>query len=226
MSEEDDQFMRDTIFTFIWSFKKGDNILYNFAILRSLYRAQEAAHIAEKSLFNKPIIVIIVAIIECLIADFIDRVKEHRREKVPNLTDNQIHAIRYKEKGGSLVERQMRELTHFIDQIQKHNLFGVETDDLYEAMHYFRRVRNRIHIQNSQSTDLPADEDAVFTKQNLDAAQRLLKSVIETMFTKYYRQKEKDRLASIDVRRFPYPWLPALPLDRADQQESLRQFAL
>lgn len=199
--------MRDTIFTFIWSFKKGDNVLYNFAILRSLYEAQAKAGVTEKSLFNKPIVVIIVAIIECLVADFIDRVKEHRREKVPNLTDDQIHAIRYKEKGGSLVERQMRELTHFIDQIQKHNLFGVETDDLYEAMHYFRRVRNRIHIQNSQSTDLPADEYAVFTRQNLTAAQRLLESVIEAMFTKYYRQQERDKLTSIEVRRFPYPWL-------------------
>lgn len=206
MSEEDDQFMRDTIFTFIWSFKKGDNLLYNFAVLRSLYTAQSAAEPGDKSFFNKPITVIIVAVIECLLADFIDRVKEHRREKVPNLTDDQIHAIRYKEKGGSLVVRQIKELTHLIDQIQKHNLFGVERPELYEAMHYFRRVRNRIHIQNSQSTDLPADEDRVFTKQNLAGAQKLLQSVIETMFTKYYRQREVDNLTKIDVRQFPYPW--------------------
>lgn len=186
-SELEEQFMRDTIFTFIWSFKKGDNVVYNFRILRSLYEAQSRAGMGEKGLLNKPIVVIIVAIIECLLADFIDRVKEHRREKVPNLTDDQIHAIRYRRKGGSLVERQMGALTHFIDEIQKHNLFGVDTDDLYQAMHYFRRVRNRIHIQNSGSTELPENEYAVFTNANLMAAQRLLQSVIETMFRKYFR---------------------------------------
>jgi hypothetical protein len=46
-----------------------------------------------------------------------------------------------------------------------------------------------------------------WSKQNVLAAQRLLQSVIETMFTRYYRQREIEKLTSIDVRQFPYPWL-------------------
>jgi len=119
--------IREAVFTFIWSFKKGDNIDYNFLVLEQLYGARNPCGAQDgKSLFNKPIIVTIVAIVECILADFIDRIKQHRHEPIANLSPAQIHSIRYKAKGGRIVERQIKELTHFIDQVAKHDLFDCE----------------------------------------------------------------------------------------------------
>lgn len=40
--------------TFIWSFKKGDNIIYNFGVLWELYSAKKVTHYTKKELYNKP----------------------------------------------------------------------------------------------------------------------------------------------------------------------------
>ena len=128
MIEPSDRSTREAVFTFIWSFKKGDNIDYNFLVLDQLYGARRACGTQDgKSLFNKPIIVTIVAIVECILADFIDRIKQHRHEPIANLSPARIHNIRYKAKGGRLVERQINELTHFIDQVAKHDLFDAKS---------------------------------------------------------------------------------------------------
>ena len=52
LSEEDKVILRDKITgTFIWTFKKGDNIIYNFDILWALYEAKKY-YTGNKNLFN------------------------------------------------------------------------------------------------------------------------------------------------------------------------------
>ena len=52
--------------TFIWKYKKGDNIIYNFGILDQLYDSKKSCNTNKKHLFNKPIMLIIISIVECL----------------------------------------------------------------------------------------------------------------------------------------------------------------
>src|SRR5260370_40723366 len=82
--------------TFMWSFKKGDNIVYNFEILWELYKAKGGAEQSRKQYYNKPITLLIVAIIECIFDDFINRVGQHVYDKIPNLTNKEIGLIRAK----------------------------------------------------------------------------------------------------------------------------------
>ncbi len=83
MNKNQRETLTDVVFTFIWSFKKGDNIIYNFEILFELYRSKKAT---KSKYFNKPIILIIAAIIECILDDFALRVKQHVNDKVPNIS--------------------------------------------------------------------------------------------------------------------------------------------
>jgi len=200
------KFREEVVFTFIWSFKCGDNILYNFSVLQKLYEARKKLNEGQ-ALFNKPITVIIVSIIECIIADFIDRVKDHRNEPVPNLTSTEINDFRYTEKGGTLVWKDFTKLTHFINQIKKHDIFDTKTPRFYQVLDYFRQVRNRIHIQMGHKDKLPPNESEIFTDKNLELVQLLLARVIEKMFVKFPRPQNADKLSVIDVKQFPYPWL-------------------
>jgi hypothetical protein len=56
------------LFTFIWNFKHGDNILYNLEILQTLYETGVTAK--NKSRLNKPITITIISIIEAILVDF------------------------------------------------------------------------------------------------------------------------------------------------------------
>ena len=59
--------------TFIASFKLGDNIHYNLAVLRTLYLHQRDANIVHKPHFEKPISLLLVSVAEALVYDFIQR---------------------------------------------------------------------------------------------------------------------------------------------------------
>ena len=64
----------EELFNFVWNFKHGDNIMYNFKILHSLYRAYET--VDDKQLLNKPITIQIVSIVEAILIDFLTRIDE------------------------------------------------------------------------------------------------------------------------------------------------------
>src|SRR5260221_2157791 len=86
--------------TFIWEFKNGDNIIYNFEILWALYESR--LHTDRAELFNKPIIISIASIIECILDDFVQRIQQRTRDPLPNITPQIVHDFKYREKNGIL----------------------------------------------------------------------------------------------------------------------------
>src|SRR2546428_11947745 len=124
--------------TFMWSFKKGDNIVYNFEILWELYKARGVKQ-SRTPYYNKPITLLIVAIIECIFDDFINRVGQHVYDRIPNLTSKEIILIQAKK---------LDKLEHYISIAKKYSLFERDAS-FYETLHFLRRARNRFHIQNS-----------------------------------------------------------------------------
>ena len=50
---------------FFWDFKRMDNVNYNFEIIETLYTAKKAT--GNDGRFNKPIVVLIMGIIECVL---------------------------------------------------------------------------------------------------------------------------------------------------------------
>jgi len=179
---------------FIWTFKKGDNIVYNFDILWALYEAKKH-YGGNKILYNKPITIILISIIECILNDFVRRIQKMSPGSLPNITPQMINDFRYKKKGQSIRIKKLEKFCHYIDIVEKHNIFG-SVVNFYKALHFLRDVRNKIHIQASD-----IDEYMVFTDRNLRLSERALERIIKFMIEKYPRWGKKETADDI-----PYPW--------------------
>jgi hypothetical protein len=191
MNKEERELVESAITgTFMWSFKKGDNIVYNFEILWELYRARSAAQ-AQKQYYNKPITLLIVAIMECIFDDFINRVGQHVYDKIPNLTSKEISLIRAKK---------LDKLDHYISIAKKYNLFDRDTS-FYDTLDFLRRVRNRFHIQNTLH-QLDSDESKVFTASTRIEAEKAFEIILEIMMVKFPRKHSH----SISFNDVPLPW--------------------
>jgi len=174
--------------TFMWSFKKGDNIIYNLEIVWELYNAKAKSNDKEK--YNKPIVVILVAIIECILDDFTYRIKGHVSDTVPNISQADI---------GKFRTRKYDKLEHYIAASNKFNLFD-QPKNFYGLMDELRKARNRVHIQNSRN-QLAADEYNVFTDALLIKTQHIFEIVLVTMIMKFPRNGR-----TITPHSIPLPW--------------------
>ena len=178
---------------FFWNFKRMDNVNYNFEILGRLYEAKKAK--SNDTHFNKPLIILSVAMVECILYDFIDRINSFSSDPFPNITTADILFFRN--------SKDTDELKLIIPMIKAQNLLRVSaTDTIYEDLEDLRKVRNRLHIQNKYHS-LPKDEDAVFTDYKLKLAEKCFEKICEVLCNVYPRWG-KDPLPMAD---FPRPWL-------------------
>jgi len=177
---------------FFWNFKRGDNVNYNFEIIEKLYEAKRRFEGDTK--FNKPIIILFMAIVECAFFDYFYRVKEHVYELIPNLAMETIGYIRSLGKAdlfGTLIIR-----------VRSQNILKVLKDDsLYDDLDLLGKVRNRVHIQNKHG-ELEKDEANVFTDARLKMAERAFVRTITILETNYPR---KD-MQPLPMNEFPCPW--------------------
>ena len=174
--------------TFMWSFKKGDNIVYNLEIVWELYNAKATS--ADKRKYNKPILVTLVSIIECILDDFSHRIVGHVNDQVPNISQADIAKFR---------TRKYDKLEHYIAASKKFNLFS-KPASFYDLLDELRKARNRVHIQNSKN-QLAADEYNVFTDALLVKAQHAFEIVLATMIVKFPRGSR-----TVAPRSVPLPW--------------------
>jgi hypothetical protein len=97
---------------FIAQFKTGDNINHNLRILMLLYKYYQSEERVTKNLLCKPIILILVSVLEAVLHDFHARIRTNTTEGVKNLTRSVIRYIRGK---------QLDELDKYIISAKKHN---------------------------------------------------------------------------------------------------------
>ena len=83
--------------TFMWSFKKGDNIVFNLEIIWQLYEAKKKAG-SSGQLYNKPIMLLYAAVIECVLDDFTWRVRGRVNDTLQNITNRQIQDFKTKKR--------------------------------------------------------------------------------------------------------------------------------
>jgi len=185
--------------TFIWEFKKGDNIVYNFQILWILYESRLQSN--EQHLFNKPIIISIASIIECILDDFVQRIQQRTRDPLPNITSEIIHDFKYREKDGVLEFNKLESVALYLKQAEKHNLFD-QPKIFYENLWLLKNARDRVHIQNRYGK-LEANEDRVFSDARLKLSEEILEIVIDKMVSKFPRSSSPTPQ---DINLFPFPW--------------------
>lgn len=179
---------------FIGNYKLGDNINHTLAVLSELYDSQRSSK--SSSLLCKPIIILIGSVCEAVLYDlFCVRIDTHTVEKVKGIADEVMHEIR-----GKKVDK----LEHFIAAVKKYDLF--KDARLYESLDELRKLRNRIHIQNTKGHFDP-DESKTFTIARQRQAEMTLEKVIKTMALEYPRKQSCQGY----VGDFQLPWSEHFP---------------
>ncbi|HMJ24352.1 MAG TPA: hypothetical protein VK475_00910 [Pyrinomonadaceae bacterium] len=175
---------------FIGNFKLGDNICFNLAVLKTLYDFRAAGNALQRRHLQKPIIVMNVSIIEAVLYDFHLRVKTFTSEGVANLQATVIDYIRGKK---------IDELERYIASAKKHDLFDEGDSGFYDALDELRKIRNRLHIQNTKKHFEP-DDSTAFSDARLKLSEQAVEHVIRRMARKYPRPQHNF------VKDFVLPW--------------------
>ena len=182
---------------FIGNFKIGDNINYNLRVVALLYKYFNQASEHEKHLLCKPIILILISIIEAVLHDFHTRIRTFTLEGVTSLARDVISYVRGKS---------IDELGKYIASAKKHDFFDTHDTEFYDLLDQLRRLRNRIHIQNTENNFEPNEHDA-FTEKRKILAERVLEKILRTMSEKHSRNID----VSIYVDNFELPWVGYFP---------------
>ncbi len=178
---------------FFWDFKRMDNVNYNFEIVELLYKAK--IDNGNDKHFNKPIIIHLVGIIECILYDFEGRIRGFRNDPFPSITPEEVEYVRS--------EKYTDELKKLIPRFKEQNLLRVASGEtLYDDLEHLRKVRNRVHIQNRYGT-APRDEINAFTNTELVKTQECFEKVCN-VFCNVYPRWNKNPMPMED---FPRPWI-------------------
>ena len=175
---------------FIGDFKLGDNIVHNLAILRELYASQKSGTAKQRNLLRKPIILLLASIAEAVLYDLYLRINSFTSEGVANVSDAVLEEIRTKT---------IDEFAKYIDNAKSNSLLGSD-NAIYDALTELRKLRNRIHIQNTRAHFEPDDLKAFNAARQADA-EKTLENLLKRM-QQYY-----SRTAALKcVDDFVLPW--------------------
>ena len=185
---------------FVWSFKIGDNIVFNLRVLNKLYKNRDNDSLKYSALYNKPISILIVSVIEAVMIDLIGRIDEARND-LPKIDEDVIRKIKsliqkYKKKekvkddlSGEIVlgtRRKNYQMRDTIEIFKDFSLLEPLDDSIYSSLGAISRFRNRVHILN-YFDNFETDESEVFTDKRVLMLEKILNDIILVMEEKYYR---------------------------------------
>jgi hypothetical protein len=93
------------------------------------------------------------------------------------------------------------EVEKYIASARKHDFFGAKVSRFYDDLDELRRLRNRIHIQNSKG-DFEPNEYNAFTERRKVQAEEILEQAVKWMASQYGRG-----VSYRYVRNFSFPWI-------------------
>ena len=130
---------------FVGEFKVGDNLSHNSLILEALVESNRDGNL------NKPIVLQVSSMLEACLQQIVYRAQNFNREGVPKMSEADQKSI-----AGKRIDK----FALVIDILRKYEVLGSRDHPVYEQMHFLRRLRNRIHIQECVS-GLPNNDDAI-----------------------------------------------------------------
>lgn len=194
---EDLQKVRDDLFKFVWDFKHGDNIQYNFQVLAALYKTKNDSH--APNILNKPITISIVSIIEAVLIDFLTRINEATNHLPNNISQDSLDKMKQeieKQKKPFKVDseigeriylrRKMYNFSDIVKVFRKYEIFGATNDPIYDQLLKFGDLRNRVHIENYHG-NFEDRENKVFTSQRLTELEEIMDALWSKMTAEFQR---------------------------------------
>jgi hypothetical protein len=182
---------------FIWSFHVGDNIAYNFKVVFALY--EDKARSSDPDIYNKPLIVQMVSILECLMYDFVVRLEqatnqwpaqipmEKRARIKARLTSETVKVdVEYSDQTATIQRVRNYSFDQLLNIFEEFELFGPSGHSIYTRLKDAGRLRNRIHIFNWFG-NYEARESETYSNAKLAEIELLLDAFLRFMSTKYPR---------------------------------------
>ncbi|MEX2128251.1 MAG: hypothetical protein WD871_08420 [Xanthobacteraceae bacterium] len=167
---------------FVGEFKVGDNLVFNAGLLRSLVDANN------DGTFNKLIVLQAGAIVEAALGQIIYRAKNHTREGVPEMSEEDRSAIEGKKADN---------FNNIIGVMKKHKLLDELGADIYDELHKLRKYRNKVHIYlNIEIEGVSKDEGIAFSKDICNWALKLNVRILKYLSNKRPRPKELHQYVS------------------------------
>lgn len=182
---------------FIAKFKIGDNVHYNLQVLAQLYRHFGGDSADDRKLLCKPITILLVSIIEAFLYDIHFRGGHFTTEGIVNAARSWLEWLRSKN---------VDDFGNLNGSARKYNLLAGIGGEIYDNLDELRKLRNRIHIQNSKG-ELEADDAAAFTLARMTAAEKALEKVAKYFAAKYPRPERVQGY----VADFEFPWNEHFP---------------
>jgi hypothetical protein len=173
---------------FIGDFKLGDNIVFNLSILKTLYAYRAVGIPAQRRYLQKPITLLNISVIEALLYDFHSRIRNNTREGIA-LPQKMLDAIRGK---------QLDEFEKYIASAKKNDFFDLKDTVFYDKLDDLRKLRNRVHIQNTKN-HFEKDDNQAFSEDRMILSEQALEEFIRTFARKFARDHSY-------VANFDLPW--------------------
>jgi hypothetical protein len=163
--------------------------------LEVIYKRYAEADNAEKRLLCRPIIILLASLVDAVFYDLHTRIKTFTREGVENIIASSIAYIR--------TQKHIDDFGKYIASAKKNGLIEPSNDKLYDDLDELRKLRNRIHIQNTKNYP-PRNERDAFTEDKKLLAEKAVEKTLRVMAVKYARTLDY-------VDKFNLPWEPHFP---------------
>jgi hypothetical protein len=146
-------------------------------------------------LLCKPVVILLVSLIDAVFYDLHTRIKTFTGEGVGKIIASSIAYIR--------TQKKLDDFGKYIASAKKHGLIEPPNDKLYDDLDELRKLRNRIHIQNTKNYP-PRNEFDAFTEDKKLLAEKAVEKTLRIMANKYARKLDY-------VDNFNLPWVPHFP---------------
>ena len=180
---------------YIGDFTNGNNINHNLRILKILYKIFDESKEYEQRHLSKPIIIILMSIIDSIIYDLFKRIKYNVYEGVNNIPELMKKDIK---------EKTYNNFSNRLTLCKKYNLFDFKSDrseKIHNIIDDLVKLRNRIHIQNEKNHS-PKSEYEAFNIKRKEEAEIICEYILKISYKKFARNPELQ----IYVKDFECCW--------------------
>lgn len=188
------QDLKECLNSFIWTFKVGDNIIYNLDVI---FQLVDDHNKMEGRDYAKPTSILSISVIEAVLVDFLERLESATRH-FPSRLDSKRTDIKKQLEGeknnfqttyeGKIY--QYKRLRNFgyeelIEFYKKFNILGSKPKT-YDELQSLGRFRNRVHIRNYFG-NFERNESRTFSEKRTQRSIDYMEATIKYFMENYPR---------------------------------------
>jgi hypothetical protein len=183
---------------FFWDDIRKENTNFNFLILTHLCKLRKV-DAGNGYLLNKPILIMLVSIVECILYDLIKRISNYEYHDDPLPGIDFISVINCVDimRAQNVCDTFEQVILYFEERPR---LLEVNKQ-VYEQLHVLRKLRNRVHIQVYNKKN--KSENNMWTEEKIQSAGKILEELCAILSSKFSRPNKEIILTTL---KFPKPW--------------------